>query len=128
MSYVPKRKIAPTRYVKARPPNPSRRMNELETAYAERLQILKAAGEIVAYWFENFKVRMADRTWYTPDFLVVTSDLTIEIHEVKGHWKDDARVKWKTCAELYPIFKWLAIQRKKGEWKVEEYGTGPGSR
>lgn len=40
---------------------------------------------------------MADKTFYSPDFIVPALDC-IEVHEVKGHWEDDARVKIKVAA------------------------------
>lgn len=48
--------------------------------------------------------------------------LTIELHEIKGHWEDDARVKIKVAAEMYPWFVWKAVSEARyGEWKVEEF-------
>lgn len=102
------------------------RMNGLEAEYEARLKILRAAGEIADFWFEEFKLRLADRTWYTPDFLVQYADGTLEFVEVKGHWRDDARVKWKTAAEKYPLFKWTAAQKKRGSWETETYGREGG--
>lgn len=96
------------------------RMNKTESAYAQTvLDPRLAAGEIVAYWFESHKLRLADNTWYTPDFMVQLESGEIEYHEIKGHWEDDARVKIKVVASLYP-FRFVAIQRKKGEWIIEE--------
>jgi len=83
---------------KARTYTPGR-MNGTESRYeSEVLTPRKLGGEIVAYWFEAFKFRLADNTFYTPDFFVVMADMTIEFHEVKGHWEDDARVKIKVAA------------------------------
>ncbi len=78
-------------------------MNKLEAEYAARLEGLKLAGEISDYRFECLKLRLADRTFYTPDFMVLRADGVFEVHEVKGHWEDDARVKIKVAAELYPF-------------------------
>jgi len=107
-------------------PRPARRqrhqagkMNKLETEYAFWLKI---NPNVIDFHFESFKLRMADRTWYTPDFLVIYED-RMEFHEVKGFWEDDARVKWKTCADLYPWFVLRAIQKKKGKWVTETYGN-----
>ena len=97
------------------------RMNKTEARYAERLEVLKAAGDVLGWHFEGVTLRLAKRTTYTPDFMVVKPDC-IEIHEVKGFWRDDARVKWKTAAEMFPWFRFLAIQEAKGGgWKIEIY-------
>ena len=95
-------------------------MNKLEAEYAARLEALKGVGQIADYRFECVKLRLADRTFYTPDFMVLRADGTFEMHEVKGHWEDDARVKIKVAAELYP-FKFIAARKEKGAWVFEEF-------
>lgn len=98
----------------------SGQMNKTEAAYAARLESLKLAGEIADYRFECVKLRLADRTFYTPDFMVLRADGAFEMHEVKGFWEDDARVKIKVAAELYP-FKFIAARKQKGAWVFEEF-------
>lgn len=94
-------------------------MNQIEQAYSNRLKLMESAGEILGFDFEAIKLKLAKATFYTPDFMVYAADGTIEIHEVKGHWEDDARVKIKVAAEKFPfIFK--ALTRKRGEWITEE--------
>jgi hypothetical protein len=70
--------------------------------------------------YEVLKIKLADKTYYTPDFAVVMADDTLEIHEVKGFWEDAARVKIKVAAEHFPA-KFKAITKVKGSWKVEEF-------
>ena len=95
-------------------------MNKTETKYSVQLEMLKLSEQIKEWRFEPLKFRLAKNTFYTPDFLVVT-DNRFEIHEVKGgFWRDDARVKIKVAANLYPWFKWIAAQLIRGEWKIEE--------
>ena len=97
------------------------RMNGLEKRWADQLEMQKTCGMILAWSFESVGLRLADRTFYFPDFLVVTHD-HFELHECKGHWEDDARVKFKVAAELYPHFIWKAMMwnAKRKEWKIEE--------
>lgn len=95
-------------------------MNKLEAEYAARLEALKGVGQIADYRFECVKLRLADRTFYTPDFMVLRADGVFEMHEVKGFWEDDARVKIKVAAELYP-FKFIAARKQKGAWVFEEF-------
>lgn len=108
------------RVVPARPehlaPKPGR-MNKTEAFYAQRLELLKRAGEIVDWRFEAIKLRLADGTFYTPDFLVVLLAPPNEFHEVKGHWRDDARVKFKVAAELFPMFRFRALRRAGASWE-----------
>lgn len=93
-------------------------MNKTEAAYGSTLEERKASGELSWYAFEGIKLRLADKTFYTPDFFVMSSDGTLECHEVKGFWEDDARVKIKVAAEKFP-FKFIAIMRKRGIWEIE---------
>lgn len=97
-------------------------MNKTEQAYAETLEGLKVAGEILWYKFEGMKFRLADKTFYTPDFAVMLADGQIELHEVKGHWMDDARVKIKVVSDMYP-FQFVAVKKRAkkagGGWDME---------
>ena len=102
-------------------------MNRLEAQYAERLEGLKHSGAILWWAFDAVKLRLAEKTFYTPDFLVMTRDLEIEVHEVKGSSKgkpfveDDAAVKIKVAANLYP-FRFIMTWFVKSEgWQVREY-------
>ena len=102
---------------------PVGKMNKTEAAYEQEVLIpLRNAGKIDWYRFEGMKFRLADNTFYTPDFAVMTSDALIELHEVKGHWMDDARVKIKVAAAQYP-FQFIAVKREAkkrgGGWKQE---------
>ena len=95
-----------------------------ESEYAEHLELLKRIGEIVWYRFEGMKFRLADNTFYTPDFSVMRSDGLLEMHEVKGYWMEDAKVKIKVAAEMYPV-EFLAVKKKtrrEGQgWKIERF-------
>lgn len=99
-------------------------MNKTESEYCQLLELRKRAGEVVWYRFEGIKIRLADNTFYTPDFAVMLSTGEMEMHEVKGFWTDDARVKIKVAAEQYP-FRFIAVKPKAkkagGGWEVEEF-------
>ena len=69
---------------RARPQPVPGTMNKTEEAYAGHLRLLMLAGEVLHYEFEPLKLRLADKTFYTPDFMVVRRDGLIELHEVKG--------------------------------------------
>lgn len=103
-------------------------MNKTEAAYGETLEKRRIAGEVAWYKFEGLKLRLADNTFYTPDFAVMLAGGEMECHEVKGHWQDDARAKIKIAADLYP-FRFLAVkaQAKKngGGWEVEDFSGFP---
>lgn len=99
-------------------------MNRTEQAYAEYLESRKIAGEVSWFRFEGIKLRLADNTSYSPDFAVLLSNNEMELHEVKGFWQDDARVKIKVAAEMFP-FRFIAVKAKAkkhgGGWEREEF-------
>lgn len=97
-------------------------LNKTEAAYDSHLNLLLHAGEILWHKFEGVKLRLADNTFYTPDFAVLAADGVMEMHEVKGFWLDDARAKIKIAADMYPFrFKAIKAKAKKdgGGWEVE---------
>jgi hypothetical protein len=103
------------------------RMNKLEARYAGYLEGQRRTGRIVFWRFEAVKFRLADLTWYTPDFYIMRTDGNIEIHETKGFWEDDARVKIKATAEQFPEFWFVAVQWKAQEWLFERFRAHGGA-
>jgi len=96
-------------------------MNKTEQSYEAHLKRRQLAGEILEFKFEAVKLRLADKTFYTPDFLVVLPDGLMELHEVKGFWEDDARVKIKVAATTFWMFSFFGVQKSGTGWKVEEF-------
>ena len=95
-------------------------MNQMERMYCLRLERMKYVGEICWFSFEGMKFRLADKTSYTPDFMVMLADGSLQAHEVKGLWMDDARVKIKVAAQSFPI-QFVGVTQKKGLWSFEEF-------
>jgi hypothetical protein len=95
-------------------------MNGTERAYWAYLGLLLAEGSIRRASFEPEKLRLGSdhSCTYTPDFRIVRLDGIIEFHEVKGFWRDDARVKIKVAAEMHP-YVFRAVQREGRAWKWE---------
>lgn len=93
-------------------------MNKTESAYGTHLDAEKHCGKVLWYKFEGMKFRLADNTFYTPDFAVLLSDGTLQAHEIKGFWTDDARAKIKVAADMYPI-QFIAIKKDKSGWVRE---------
>lgn len=112
--------------------DPAGRMNRTERFRAGELEAMRIAGHIVAWYYESVTLVLADNTRYTPDFViierVVVPDVSpppapyvsIVIDEVKGFWRDDARVKIKVAARTYPLFRFRALKRRGNGWSIEE--------
>lgn len=103
----------------------NRRMNKLEAAYALELDMRRLAREIKAWRFEAIKLRLAEGAFFKPDFTVVGIGGEIEMHEIKGFWREAARVRIKVAAEQFPWFRFIALRRLRkregGGWKIEEF-------
>lgn len=97
-------------------------MNKTERNYAGYLESRKITGEILWYAFDSMKFRLADKTFYSPDFIVLKSTGELEAHEVKGHWEDDARVKIKVAASMFPV-PFIAVKwnEKNNAWDYEHF-------
>lgn len=122
------------RFAKFKRRTPGER-NKLEAAYEQHLELLKRTGEIEDYKFEGIKLRLADNTFYTPDFIVFAADGVVELHDTKGTTKkkkadgsnvavpwieEDAKMKMKLVAELFP-FRVLAIFKTADGWQQMEF-------
>lgn len=99
-------------------------LNKTEQAYEALLKEWQHLGIVAWFKFEGVKLRLADNTFYTPDFAVMLANGQMELHEVKGFWQDDARAKIKIAADMYP-FRFLAVRPKAkkdgGGWEREEF-------
>jgi hypothetical protein len=92
-------------------------MNKLEAAWAEELEKQKQNGEIVFYRYSPCGLRLADKTFYHPDFLVIEANGTVRFDETKGFMRDDANVKIKVAASQFP-FVFRLIKRKGKSWEI----------
>ncbi len=98
-------------------------MNRTEAQYGDFLEMQKMSGQVLDYRFEGLKLRLADKTFYTPDFFVIYPD-RFEFHEVKGGFiRDDANVKLKVAAAMYPWMKFKMCQRKNKQWIIKDIGN-----
>ena len=97
------------------------KQNQTEARYDRELAMLLRAGEIVWYGFEALTFRLADDTRYTPDFIVIDSAGAVTAREIKGFWRDDAKVKIKVAATLFPWIAFWAIQADGKGWRLTEF-------
>jgi hypothetical protein len=89
--------------------------SKLEETYAKELTALQYAQDIVRWWYEPVRLILAPSTTYQPDFLAQTKD-GLRFYEVKGWCRDDAMVKLKVAAKMYPCFEFVLVTREKGRW------------
>jgi len=99
------------------------KMNKLEKRYAWELELRKMSGEIIDYRCKPIGLNLAPRLkcYYYPDFLVVYRDY-FEFDETKGGFcRDDALVKIKVAASLFPWFRFKMITWTKKQWIIREF-------
>lgn len=96
-------------------------MNSLEKRRAVELEALKRDGRIHSWSYEKVTLKLADDTRYTPDFFIVNADGSIVCEEVKGFWRDDAKVKIKVAAEQFPYFHFQSFENDRGGWKLTTF-------
>ena len=98
--------------------------NKTEEEFGAFLELGKVAGEIVWYVFEGIRLKLADNTFYVPDYQALDKNMELIVYEVKGFWTEKARVKIKVAAAMFP-FRFIAAMKvpKKdgGGWKFEEF-------
>jgi hypothetical protein len=93
-------------------------MNRLEAAYAQHLELQRAAGVIRRWDYEPERLLIGNRCTYLPDFRIVGADDVIEMHEVKGFMRDDALVKLKVAASMHP-YRFVLVRRIDRVWRLD---------
>ena len=98
-------------------------MNRTEAAWAQELAKMQAAGELRWWGYEQIKLELGHAAWFTPDFAVIWADGELSFDEVKGFWREAARVRIKVAATRYPYFRFRVIERGEGgradpAWKI----------
>lgn len=120
-SKAPTKPVARPEYVPVR--KRKRQMNRWELAYAGLLSDAEECGEIEWWAFEPMKLKLADGTYYTPDFGVV-SDGKLQFHEVKGFMREAARVRLNVAADKFP-FEFFLVRKDKKGFLVNRVGSVP---
>lgn len=92
-------------------------MNKWEAAFALTLEYQRSIGELVWWDFEPFRIRLADGAFYRPDFVTVDKEGRTAIYEVKGHFREAARVRLKVAVEKLP-YPFYLVRKSKGELRV----------
>lgn len=98
-------------------PTPGK-MNKWEEEFARQLFERMMADEISGYMFERFRFELAHKCLYIPDFMILHPHGGFAAAEVKGFRRDDAMVKLKVAARMYPDINFSLWTKEKGLWTV----------
>jgi hypothetical protein len=125
--------VAPHTPVKKRLRQNATGLNKTEAAFLATLKaggIAEASDGTDVLPPQSITLRIGNGVRYTPDFFTVGHEpiedaagnaQTLRAYEVKGFMRDDAAVKLKVAASLYPWIKFhLVSKRKGGGWDVQE--------
>lgn len=105
---------AQPKIAKAVPAKSSTDMDKLNKTEREFFNYLKRVRPIV--FVQEITLKLADDCRYTPDFVTISEIGEIEFWEVKGFFRDDAKVKIKIAARYYRFLGTftLAFKSKSG--------------
>lgn len=70
---------------------------------------------------QSITLKIGDDCRYTPDFISITPFSAQIAWEVKGFFRDDAKVKLKVAARMYPwiVFKLVRWDSKNNQWDIQ---------
>lgn len=94
------------------------KLNRTEQRYRDRLELMKRSGGIVDFKVQQITLKIADDCRYTCDFSVINNDYTITLVDVKGFEREDAVIKMKCAAQMFPEYRFEMVEWRKGEWNV----------
>jgi hypothetical protein len=100
-----------------RPSLDEQKLNKTEKAF---LNLLRHGSKSIWIGIQAITLKLGDDCRYTPDFFALHQDGSLHAIEVKGFWRDDARVKIKVAARMYSFIQFTAAQYKNKAWHYEE--------
>jgi hypothetical protein len=100
---------------KVKPSTDVLKLNKTEAAFHSVLQIRHSGRDFLHV--QAYTLKLGDDCRYTPDFFVVTGAGRLIAYEVKGFFRDDAKVKLKTAARMYPYIDFIVVRKLKGVWE-----------
>lgn len=91
------------------------KMNKLEQEFYEALR----NSEMLCVNVQSISFVLGNGVKYTPDFCAWNKDGTMRCFEVKGFMRDDAAVKLKVAATMFPMIKWNLVWKVGPNWREQ---------
>jgi hypothetical protein len=85
-------------------------LNKTEKAF---LRMLRGGKQRRLIWIQAVTLRLGDDCRYTPDFMTLNHRGRTIFWEVKGFFRDDAKVKLKVAAHEFPQVRFVVVTRNK---------------
>lgn len=96
--------------------NDESKLNKTERAWLSELRIRNP--KFLGIQAMTFK--LGDDCRYTPDFIEISQEDKFIAWEVKGFMRDDALVKLKVAARMFPFLDFYVVKRIKGSWETKK--------
>lgn len=114
--------VAETTPAKKRLRQKSGGLNKTEAAFLEYLKRTYPHNEVFA---QKVTLLIANGVRFTPDFIMPSLETgQVFAFETKGFMRDDAAVKIKVAASVYPWIKFFLVSKAKGgTWSIQEILT-----
>src|SRR5690349_11599094 len=88
------------------------KLNKTERSYLAFIRCLN----FLFIGVQNVTLKLAHDCRYTPDFIVVDMQGHVQAREVKGFMRDDALVKLRVAARLFPWIEFQIVRKTKNGW------------
>lgn len=102
--------------LKMKPSNDEAKLNKTERAWLDELRIRNPKFLGV----QSMTFKLGDDCRYTPDFVEISQEDKFIAWEVKGFMRDDALVKLKVAARMFPFLDFYIVKRIKGSWETKK--------
>jgi len=99
-----------------KPSHDEDKLNKTERAY---LHHLRAQPNNVWVGVQNLTLKIADDCRLTPDFAVLDASGKLTLIDVKGFQREDALIKMKVAARLFPMFEFSIVKREGVGWSEQ---------
>ena len=111
-----KEKVLDKELMTITPSTEESKLNKTEKAY---LSWLRGQGYV---WIgiQAITLKLGDDTRYTCDFMALDSRGDLHGREVKGFFRDDAKVKIKVAARQFPFIKFYVVKKDGQGWNHKE--------
>lgn len=90
------------------------KLNKTERAWLHQLRLTHPPENL---GIQSHTLKLADDTRYTPDFWTIDANGQLFFWEVKGFWRDDAKVKIKVAARQFRHFRFIVVTKTKTGWQ-----------
>lgn len=95
-----------------KPTTDEAKLNKTERAYMQYISLLG----YVWIGVQNITLKLGNDTRFTPDFSTIDADGNLRFIDVKGFQREDALIKIKVAARLFPFAEFVIVKKNKSGW------------